>query len=77
MDPFNAQQMALYTHVHVGISSGLMGTNNHGILLFAWVLLFRKLVVTMLMGTNIYGILVIGGYLYSRVYDMPLWSLLA
>ena len=53
------------------IASGLMGTNNHVVLLFAWVLLFREVVVTMLMGTNIYGVLVIDGYLYSRIYGMP------
>ena len=47
-----------------------MGTNIHGVLLFAWVLLFRKLVVTARMGTNIHGVLVIDGYLTpdSTVY---------
>ena len=45
-----------------------MGTNNRGVLLFTWVLLFRKLVLTMLIGTNIYGVLVIDWYLYSRVH---------
>ena len=48
----------------------LMGTNNHWVLIFAWVLLFRKLVVTMLMGTIIYRVLVINGYLYSRLYGI-------
>ena len=59
--------MALYPYAHVRISWA-DGYYSHGILLFAYihvVLLFRKLVVTMLMGTNIYGVLVIGGYLYS------------
>ena len=45
-----------------------MGTNIHEVLLFAWVLLFRKPVVTAVIGTNIHGVLVIDGYLYSRVY---------
>ena len=65
--------MALYTHVHVCISeiaSGLIDTNNHGVLLFAWVLLhvFRSLVVTIL--TSTIWVLLISGYLYSRVYGM-------
>ena len=55
-------------------SNRLMGTNNHGVLLFAWVLLFRKLVLTMLMGTNIYGVLVIDGHLYSGVYGTCMYS---
>ena len=48
-----------------------MGTNIHRVLMFAWVLLFRKLVATALIGTYIYKILVIDGYLYSRVYGIP------
>ena len=50
------------------IASGLMGTNNHGVLLFAWVLLLRKLVVTMLISTIIYGVLVIDGYLFQSLW---------
>ena len=49
-----------------------MGTIIHGVLLFAWVLLFRKLVATARMGTNIHGVLVIDGYLYSRFYGTSL-----
>ena len=47
-----------------------MDTDNHGVLLFACVLLFTKLVLTMLMSTDIYGVLVIDGYLYSRIYGI-------
>ena len=51
-----------------------MGTNIHGVLMFAWVLLFSKLVVTAPMGTNICGVLVIDGYLYSRLYGIVVGS---
>ena len=47
---------------------GLMGTNIHRVLIFAWVLLFRKLVARALIGSYIHRVLVIDGYLYSRVY---------
>ena len=46
------------------LSCQLMDVNLHRILLFAWVLLFRKLVVTAPMGTNIHGVLVIDGCLF-------------
>ena len=46
----------------------MMGTYIHWVLLFAWVLLFRKLIATGLIGTYIHRVLVIDGYLYSRVY---------
>ena len=48
----------------------MMGTYIHWVLLFAWVLLFRKLTATGLIGTYIYRVLVIDGYLYSRVYGI-------
>ena len=48
----------------------MMGTYIHWVLLFAWVLLFRKLIATGLIGTYIHRVLVIDGYLYSRVYGM-------
>ena len=47
---------------------GLMGTNIHRVLMFAWVLLFRSLVATALIGTYIHRVLVVDVYLYSRVY---------
>ena len=34
--------------------------------MFVWVLLFRKLVATVLMGTFSHRVLVIDGYLYSK-----------
>ena len=40
----------------------------HWVLLFAWLLLFRKWITTGLIGTYIHRVLVIDGYLYSRVY---------
>ena len=47
-----------------------MGTYIHRVLLFAWVLLFRKWTATGLMGTYIHRVLVFDGYLYSRVYGI-------
>ena len=48
----------------------MMGTYIHWVLLFAWVLLFRKWIATSLIVTYIHRVLVIDGYLYSRVYDI-------
>ncbi len=45
-----------------------MGTYIHWVLLFAWVLLFKKWIATGFMGTYIHRVLVFDGYLYSRVY---------
>ena len=47
-----------------------MGTYIHWVLLFAWVLLFRKWIATGSMGTYIHRVLVFDGYLYSRVYGI-------
>ena len=47
-----------------------VGTYIHWVLLFAWLLLFRKWITTGLIGTYIHRVLVIDGYLYSRVYSM-------
>ena len=46
-----------------------VGTYIHWVLLFAWLLLFRKWITTGLIGTYIHRVLVIYGYLYSRVYS--------
>ena len=46
-----------------------VGTYIHWVLLFAWLLLFRKW-ITGLIGTYIHRVLVIDGYLYSRVYGI-------
>ena len=54
--------------MHPGLLSCLMGTYIHWVLLFAWVLLFKKWIATGFMGTYIYRVLVFDGYLYSRVY---------
>ena len=43
--------------------SGLMGTRIHRVLVFAWALLFKKLVVTAAVVNNIQGVLVIDGQL--------------
>ena len=51
--------------------SCLMGTYIHWVLLFAWVLLFKKWIATGFMGTYIHRVLVFDGYLYSRVYGIP------
>ena len=48
----------------------MMGTYTQWVLLFAWVLLFRKLIATGLIDTYIHMVLVIDGYVYSRVYGM-------
>ena len=48
----------------------MWGNYNHGVLLFAWVLLFKKWIATGVMGTYIHRVLVFDGYLYSRVYGM-------
>ena len=46
--------------------SCMIGTYIHCVLLFAWVLLFRKWTTTTgLIGTYIHGVLVTDGYLYS------------
>ena len=45
-----------------------VGTYIHWVLLFAWLLLFRKWITTGLIGTYIHRVLVIDGYLYSRVF---------
>ena len=50
--------------------SCMMGTYSHWVLLFAWVLLFRKWKATGLIGTYIHRVLVIDGSLYSRVYGI-------
>ena len=52
--------------------SCLMGTYIYWVLLFAWVLLFKKWIATGFMGTYIYRVLVFDGYLYSRVYGIDL-----
>ena len=50
----------------------LMGTNIHRVLtcMFAWVLLFRKLVATALIDTYIHRVLVIDGYLYGILHGI-------
>ena len=56
--------------------SCLMGTYIHWVLLFAWVLLFRKWIATGLMGTYIHRVLVLDGtytpefmvFIYRLVY---------
>ena len=63
----------LITHalfIHPSLLSCLIGTYIHWILIFAWVLLFRKWIETGLMGTYIHRVLVFDGYLYSRVYGI-------
>ena len=47
----------------------LMGTYIHWVLVFVWVRLFRKRVVTASIGTYIRGVLVNDGYLCFRVYS--------
>ena len=56
--------------MHPSLLSCLMGTNIHWVLLFAWVLLFKKWIATGFMGTYIHRVLVFDGYLYSRVYGI-------
>ena len=58
-----------YTYtVYASQFTYLMGTYIHWVLLFAWVLLFKKWIATGFMGTYIHRVLVFDGYLYSRVY---------
>ena len=47
-----------------------VGTYIHCVLLFTWLLLFRKRITTDLIGTYIHRVLLIDGYLYSRVYGI-------
>ena len=49
---------------------GLMGTNIHRVLMFMWVLLFRKLIAMALVHNCIRRVLVVDGYLYPQVYSM-------
>ena len=56
--------------MHPVLLSCPMGTYIHRVLLFAWVLLFKKCIATGFMGTYIHRVLVFDGYLYSRVYGM-------
>ena len=56
--------------MHPSLLSCLMGTYIYWVLLFAWVLLFKKWIATGFMGTYIYRVLVFDGYLYSRVYGI-------
>ena len=63
----------LVTHalfMHPSLLSCLMGTYIHWVLLFAWVLLFKKWIATGFMGTYIHRVIVFDGYLYSRVYGI-------
>ena len=57
----------LYIPVYLMICC-LMGTYIHWVLMFVWVRLFRKRVVSASIGTYICGVLVNDGYLCSRVY---------
>ena len=50
----------------------LMGTYIPWVLMFVWVRLFRKRVVTASIGSYIRGVLVNDGYLRSRVYGIML-----
>ena len=56
--------------VHPSLLSCLMGSYIHWVLLFAWVLLFKKRIATEFMGTYNSRVLVFDGYLYSRVYGI-------
>ena len=56
--------------MHPSFLSCLMGTYINWVLLFAWVLLFKKWIATGFMGTYIHRVLVFDGYLYSRVYGI-------
>jgi len=58
------------TVMHPSLLSCLMGTYIHWVLLFAWVLLFKKWIATGFMGTYIHRVLVFDAYLYSRVYGI-------
>ena len=63
----------LVTHalfIHHSLFSCMMGTYIHWVLLFAWLLLFRKWITTGLIGAYIHRVLVNDGYLYSRVYGI-------
>ena len=61
----------LYIPVYLMICC-LMGTYIHWVLMFVWVQLFRKRVVTASIGTYIHGVLVNDGHLCSRVYGISL-----
>ena len=54
---------------HVPITADL-GSYIWGVLLFEWVLIFKKSVASVSMGTYICGVLVFDGYLYSREYGI-------
>ena len=66
---FKSLTLALL-HITVYLICCLMGSYIHWVLMFVWVRLFRKRVVTASIGTYIRGVLVNDGYLCSRVYGM-------
>ena len=65
-----ARHLLYYAMIHSYFNCILQFTLSiHEVLLFAWVLLFRKLVVNAQIGTNIHAVFVIDGYF--GVYSIP------
>ena len=56
-----------------GLLSCLVGKNIHRLILFEWVMLFKKQTVNLLIGNYIHRVNVIKGSLYSQVYSMSCW----
>ena len=54
--------------------SCLVGKNIHRLILFEWVMLFKKQAVNLLIGNHIHRVNVIKGSLYSQVYSMSCWG---
>ena len=56
------------TLINTSLLSGLTGNFIHGVILFEWVILFKKMIVMPSIGNYIHKVNVIKGSLYSRVY---------
>ena len=54
--------------------SCLVGKNIRRVILFEWVMLFKKQTVNVLIGNYIHRVNVIKGSLYSQVYSMSCWG---
>ena len=67
---FSCGSRALALQQSTGLLSCLVGKNIHRLILFEWVMLFKKQTVNVLIGNYIHRVNVIKGSLYSQVYSM-------
>ena len=71
---FSCGSRALALQQSTGLLSCLVGKNIHRLILFEWVMLFKKQTVNVLIGNYIHRVNVIKGSLYSQVYGMSCWG---